>query len=145
MPRVVMLDVCDGPAQVDRPNPAVEAVNLVANQNHQPYKSLMFLRDHRNMPPGGLVYSQMDNNGTVVKTFSSTTMPFSQFCGDILRMRQANGYDRADIGLVAEDVDTANCVRLNGDPTWCEGGMGSVNWNVPATHKGCASCGVVIT
>lgn len=37
---------------------------------------------------------------------------------EVLRMRQANGYDRATLPQVREDVDEFNCQRLGYDPNW---------------------------
>jgi hypothetical protein len=102
----------------------------------------MPLINYTSIPAGGYVYSQLDGNGGVIKKFSTTTMPFKQFCAPILALRKANGLERADMVMVMTDVDEAQCVRLNNDPAWCRGGNFNFVPRQDSQKRGCASCGV---
>ncbi len=102
----------------------------------------MPLINYTSIPAGGYVYSQLDGNGGVIKNFSTTTMPFKQFCAPILALRKANGLERADMVMVMTDVDEAQCVRLNNDPAWCRGGNFNFVPRQDSQKRGCASCGV---
>ena len=75
----------------------------------------MSLKNTNILPPAGWVYSQKDNAGKVVKQFKSMS-PFPDACKEILQCRVANGFNRATLPQVMEDVDEAQCARLGYDP-----------------------------
>ena len=80
----------------------------------------MPLKNYTAICPGGYVYEQKGKDGAVIKRFWSTSMPFKQFVRPIQQMREANGLDRPNINDVMQDVDEAQCERLNFDPEWCQ-------------------------
>lgn len=69
------------------------------------------------LPAGGWIFEVKDNNGKVVKKLKSMS-PFKEFCNEVLRIRQANNFDRATLNQVMEDVDEAQCQRLGYDPNF---------------------------
>src|ERR1700743_3476166 len=79
----------------------------------------MPLKDLNTLPPGAWCYEQRDNSGKVVKSnWTHRHSPFQDFCQEVLKMRVANGYDRATLPQVREDVDEFNCQRLGFDPQY---------------------------
>jgi hypothetical protein len=79
----------------------------------------MSLKNVNELPPGGWQYQQKDNAGKVVKeSWTNRHSPFSDMCMEVLRMREANKYDRATLPQTKEDVDEFNCQRLGYDPRY---------------------------
>lgn len=79
----------------------------------------MPLKNLNILPPGGWCYDQKDNSGKVVKSgWNHRHSPFSDFCIEVLKMREANKFNRATLPQVREDVDEFNCQRLGFDPTF---------------------------
>lgn len=76
----------------------------------------MPLKNTNVLPPGGWIYEQKDNSGKFVKKFKGMS-PFRSFCAEVLKVRQANKFNRATLEQVMEDVDEAQCQRLGFDPT----------------------------
>jgi hypothetical protein len=102
----------------------------------------MFLTILTTMPPGGYVYDQTAEDGSLIKRYTTTTMPFGEFCKPIVELRKANGLPRASKAETHEDVSLAQCARLGNDSAWCGG-----NGYRPVAHeerRGCASCGVIL-
>jgi len=98
-------------------------------------KSLMPLRTYTHTPPGGLQYEQQDANGNVLKKFRSDSLPFPAFCREIQRVREANHLPRATFNETKEDVDEANCQRLNYDPTWVQKKTGKTGFTPTRLFK----------
>lgn len=71
------------------------------------------------LPPGGWAFDQKNNEGKIVKSnWIHRHSAFSDFCQEVLRMRQANGYARATLPQVREEVDEFQCQRLGYDPSF---------------------------
>lgn len=76
----------------------------------------MSLKTTNTLPPGGWIYDQKDNNGKVVKkNWNHRHSPFSEFCMEVLHVRENNKFNRATLPEVKEDVDEAQCQRLGYD------------------------------
>lgn len=79
----------------------------------------MSLKNVNELPPGGWQYRQKDSAGKVIKeNWTNRHSPFSDFCMEVLRVREANKYDRATLPQTKEDVDEFNCQRLGYDPNY---------------------------
>jgi hypothetical protein len=79
----------------------------------------MSLKNLNELPPGGWCYEQKDNAGKIIKAnWTHRHSPFSDFCMEVLRCREANKYDRATLPQVKDDVDEAQCKRLGYDPVF---------------------------
>jgi hypothetical protein len=77
----------------------------------------MPLKNLNELPAGGWCFDQKDQSGKVVKSnWVHRHSPFQDFCMEVLRMREANKYDRATLPQVREEVDEFQCQRLGYDP-----------------------------
>jgi hypothetical protein len=78
----------------------------------------MPLKTTSTLPPGGWVYEQKDNAGKIVQRFRSFS-PFNEAASEIFNFRRNNGFARASLDEVKEDLEQAQCARLGYDPDWC--------------------------